>query len=673
MPVPDTEQVARDIKNSVEALLISRTSFKERFSDTDEEWGAGRRSGPCASMQGLRAVFGAVAALPDDRELWAILKPALPSLLKEWATVLDELVQSRYGGSPYDTEMLDRLRKEVERDGSPYTDTVSWALSTAVIVNYVFPLFRKNGINVDPTLTTRTRDEIAKSLRTLINAQLTKTDGGWNWGSHADMNASHLFFTWSVIQGLADYFDYVLGESAAEIDVPVDHDTKAYLEERDAALEQDAIAARDRAARFLRDRYFGVASTMTGLTYADLAGKDGEGRERISVVANPNNEIPLLYFYSYLLEGLILSNYDKNDPAVVKSRRAEMDRLYAEIKRRFALVRPAGAAGTLDPDASTMQLSFTGTVKWKGSIAEVKIKDPSLWPQILRSLVLYSYYVETPRYADEDIVGATGAYALLVADRRDGEGVGAHLWDKLAFNLSVSVRALEGLIDIYDYVRLMTERNKEPEMLVGDLAQVIAEAIYPHVRLRLHGDPQAIPVTGPPPQIATESAIPVSEVHIQRLALDASEAQSVANFTGAERLLSDRLKTIDIDRAVKKVIGERHEAISSDNPVVYDLLRSVIVICMATVSGLFAEVLQEAILSTAQAKDLVENDRMYRGPDALGNRITMAVRQLAIHEVSKAQNRETWDVAELIKQVLALSAVTPPSPQPPRGPKRASA
>ena len=672
MPIPDAEQVARDIKNAVDALLTSRGAFEHRFSDTDEEWGAGRRSGPCASMQGLRAVFGAVAALPEDRELWAIVKPALPSLMKEWATVLDELAESRYGGGPYDTETLDRLRKEVERDGSPYTDTVSWALSTSVIVNYVFPLFQLNGIVVDPALTNRTRDEIAKSLRTLINAQLTKTDGGWNWGGPTDMNASHLFFTWSVIQGLADYFDYVLGESAAEIDVPIDHDTKAYLEERDPTLEQDAIAARDRAARFLRDRYFGTASTMTGLTYADLTGRDGEGRERIFVISNPNNEIPLLYFYSYLLEALILSSYDKNDPTVVNSRRAEMDRLYAEIKRRFALIRPAGAAGTLDADASTMQLSFVGTVKWKGRLAEVKIKDPSLWPQILRSLVLYPYYVETPRFADEDIIGSTGAYTLLVADRRDGEGVGAHLWDKLAFNLAVSVRALEGLIDVYDYVRLMTERNKEPEVMVGDLAQVIAEAIFPHVRIRLRGETQAVPAVETRQQTPTASPPAMSDVYIRNLALDVSDAQSAANFTGAARLLGDRLKTIDIDRAVKKVIGERHEAISSDNPVVYDLLRSVIVICMATASELFAEVIQEAILSTASAKDLTENDRMYRGPDALGNRITMGVRQLAIHEVSKAQNHETWDIAELVKQILALSISVQPSP-PPRTPKRVSA
>lgn len=668
MPIPDADQIAREIKTTVEALLTSRSAFKERFSDSDEEWGAGGRSGPCASMQGLRAVFGAVAALPEDSELWTIVKPALPSLMNEWATVLEELVASKYGGGPYDTEMLDRLRKEVDRDGSPYTDTVSWSLSTAVVLNYIFPIFQKSGFAIDATFKTRTRNEIAKSLRTLINAQLSGGDGGWNWGALADMNSSHIYFTWSAIQGLADYFDYVLGESAAEIDAPVDAETKVYLESLDPSLEKDATDARDRAARFLRDRYFGTASTSAGLLYADLVAKDTEGRERI-VVTNPGSEIPILYFYSYLLEALILSSYDRNDPTVVNTRRAEMDRLYAEIKRRFAVVRPAGAARTLDTDQSTMQLTFFGTVKRTGRLAEVKVKDPSLWPQVLRSLVLYPYYVETPRDADENIVGSTGAYALLLGDRRDaGGGVGALLWDTVAFNLSVSVRALEGLIDVYDYVRLITEKSKGPEP-IGDLAQVIAEAIFPHVRNRLRGEAAPLPADAGTQEVATAPA--VSDVYIRTLAQDVWEEQAEANFSGATRLFGDRLKTIDPDRAVKRVIGERHETIKSDNPVVFELLRSIIIICTATVSELFAEVLQEAILSAASAKDLAENDRLYRGPDALSNRIAMAVRQVAIHEVEKAQRRETWDLTELIKQIIALAGPTAPAP-PPRGAKKGS-
>lgn len=658
--MPDADQVAREIKTTVEALLTSRSAFKElRFSDSDEEWGAGGRPGPCASMQGLRAVFGAIAALPEDRELWATVKQALPSLLSEWSTVLDELAASRYGGAPYDTEMLDRLRKEVDRDGSPYTDTVSWSLSTSAVLNYIFPIFERSGFAIDVAFKTRTRNEISKSLRTLINAQLSKSDGGWNWGTPADMNSSHIYFTWSAIQGLADYFDYVLGESVAEIDVPVDEETKAYLESLDASLEKDATDARDRAARFLRDRYFGTASTSTGLLYADLVAKDTEGRERI-VVANPGSEIPILYFYSYLLEALILSSYDRNDPTVVNTRRAEMDRLYAEIKRRFAMVRQAGAARTLGTDQSTMQLTFCGTVKRTGRLAEVKVKDPSLWPQVLRSLVLYPYYVETPRDADENIVGSNGAYELLLGDRRDaGGGVGALLWDTVAFNLSVSVRALEGLIDVYDYLRLI-EKSKGPDP-IDDLAQVIAKAIFPHVRTRLRGEAAPLPADAGTQEVATAPA--VSDVYIRSLALDVSDAQTEANFSGAARLLGDRLKTIDVDRAVKRVIGERHEAINSDNPVVFELLRSIIIICTATVSELFAEVLQEAILSAASAKDLAENDRLYRGPDALSNRIAMAVRQVAIHEVEKAQRHETWDLTELIKQIIALAGPIAPAPQ----------
>lgn len=660
MPLPAADQVAVDIKAACEALLNSRRLLGGRFSDTDNEWGAAGDFGPCASMQGLRAIFGALAALPEDRELLAIVKPAFSGLLEEWSVVLEELRTSHYGGKPYDGDgALDRLRTEAEKDGSPYTDTVSWALSTSVMLNYVFHVCEANGLRVAPEITSRTREEIARSLRLLIGLQ-TK-DGGWNWGAPSDLNAGHLYFTWSAIQGLADLFDYVIGESENEIDVKPDDDTKAFLLERDASVLRDAERSRDEAARFLRERYVGTALTSTGLSYGDLATKDAQGRERINVT-NPGSDIPLLYFYAYLLEALILASYDKSDPTLVSNRRAEMDRLYAEIKRRFSAVRAAGAAKTLDVVASTVQVNFYGTQKKAGKVAEVKVKDPSMWPQILRALVLYPYYVETPRYADEDVIGATGAYALLLDDRRPADSdAGATLWDAQAFNLAISVRALEGLIDVYDYVRLMTEKAREKETDVrADLAQLLADAIYPHVRVRIRDDSAS---KGTP--VAPAAAMPaaaVSDVYIRELALDVADAQTTANLAGAARLLQQRVKTLDVDRAVNHVIGREHETFNNDNPVACDILRSLIIINIATVSQLFGELVQEAIFSTANTKELGEAESSYRGPEALSNRITLAIRQVLLHELSRAQSRDTWDIEAFVRQILNL-APPPPTPQ----------
>lgn len=657
MSLPDTARVSQDIKTAVEALLASRAAFGGRFSDSDSEWGAAGDSGPTASMQGLRGAFGAVAALITDRELWAIVKPHFPSLMDEWSSSLDELAKTHYGADPYDIDgSLERIRTEIDKDGAPYTDTLSWALSTSILLNYIFPFCEEHGLRVSAELRDRTRDEIARSLRHIISLQCA--DGGWNWGTPSDLNTGHIYFTWTVIQGLADLFDYVLGESENEIHVPADEATKAYLTQNDASLFKDADAAREKAARFLRERYVGTALTSTGISYADLQIKDGKGRERI-VVHNPNSDLPLLYFYSYLLESLILASYDRNDPTLVNNRRAEMDRLYNEIKRRFSLVRSAGAEGTLEAEASSVQLTLFGTVGRRGDVPKAKIKDPSLWPQVLRTLVLYPYYVDTPRYVDEDITGPTGAYTLLLKDRRGGaDDSGGNLWDRQAFNLSISVRALEGLIDVYDYLTLMSE--KKPEPVVGtDLAQILADAILPHVRLRIGSEQKPIP-----PISAPSSAAPVPEVYIRNVALEISDAQTTANFAGAATLLGGRLKTIDVNRAVNQVIGKDHETFANENPVAYDIVRTTIIVCITTVSQLFAELLQEAVLSTAPAKDLGDNESVYKGPDALSNRITLGIRQVMLQELSRAQAREVWDVEGWVRQLLAIAAAPAPSGKP---------
>jgi hypothetical protein len=674
MPIPQADEIAIEIKTTVQALLESREALNGRFSDTDANWGAGTRPGAFSSMQGLRAIFGALAALPEDRELWAIVKPAMDSLLAEWSETLDRLTSTNYGLDPYDADRsFERLRTEFEAT-APYTETVSWSLSTAVAINFILPSCTTHlQMSVDPIMVEKTRDEIGRSVRLLIKLQAD--DGGWSWGSRSCLNAGHLYFTWSVVQGYADYFDYVLGESENEIGISPDHDTRQHLKRRDKSLEDDAKVSRDRGAQFLRDRYLGTAVTATGLAFTDLVTKDENGHNRITV-SNPGSDLPLLYFYSYLLEALILSSYDRNDPTVVAARRADMDRLYTEIKRRFALVRPAGMARQLDTEQSTVQITLSGKQVVKGRVVnEVAIKDPGLWPQMLRTLVLYPYYVETPRYEDEDIVGSTGAYALLIGDRRnDADETGALLWDREAFNLSITVRALEGLIDVYDYVRLLSER--EPEQVTAgassEVMKVLADALYPHVRLRLRTDTEAVVV--PPAAPAQETERP-SEFDLRSRSIEAADSQIEVNFVGARTQLSKRVQTLDVQNVLEQVLGPEHEMFQQENPVAYEITKSVVVICIATVSRLLHEIVQEAVLSTAPIKELTEYSDAVggeKGIDSLGKRVRLVLRELGRQEMASASRKEAWDVEAIVKHILSL-APPPAAPPPPRSTRRGTA
>ncbi|MGZ5440743.1 MAG: hypothetical protein ACXW5U_01260 [Thermoanaerobaculia bacterium] len=668
MSLPTADQIAAEIRRTVDGMLASRKN--DRFTDSDKDWGAGGEVGVAASMQGLRGVFGALAALPDDRELWATVKPYQASLLKEWQTAMAELAATNYGPDPYDSNQdFDSLRKEADGTLAPYVDTVAWAVSTSVMINYLTPLAETNwGVRPDKALVNQTRDEIARSVRLLINLRLD--DGGWGWGRPIDLKASHIYFTWTAIQGLADYFDYVLGDSKDEIEIPPDEATRSELRARDAALEDDAAKARDGAAQFLRDAYLGAALSSNGLTFADLETRVTAGAPPRVWLIDQGSNIPLLYFYSYLLEALILSSYDRNNPAVVGSRRGEMDRLYVEIKRRFAQVRPKASAGDLDPAKSTSQLHFSGEKqrgRGAGPVNSFQVNDPGLWPQILRTLVLYPYYVERPKLPDEDIIGSAGAYALLLNDRRKDGDESAHLWDRLEFNLAITTRALEGLIDVYDYVRLLAAKSREDETVASPLplAEMLADALYPQIRIRLQSDGEMAPAP------ISSDLSSVSDVSVRKVALGAGEDALSKQAAAATHLLLQRLITMD-SKAVKgfvdEVIGKDHDSFSRNNPVAYQLVKTIVVVSMVTASRLFSQILQEAIFAVATDTEVNDSKESFQGETALYKRIQLALKELVRHELAS----DTWSVEQAIQQLLILVG-TPPTPPPPTRGRRANA
>jgi hypothetical protein len=663
--LPTAEQIALEIKLTIDGLLTSRV--EERFTDSDADMGADGDPGPVASMQGLRGIFGALAALPEDRELWALVKPYHASLFKEWQTVLDELAASNYGVEPYDAKLVfHELRQEHDSVPGPYVDTVAWAISSSVIINYVLPIATRNwGISVDAAFVDRTREEISRATRLLLDLQLPS--GGWGWGRAVDLSVGHLYFSWTAIQGLADYFDYILGDSKDEIDVAVDRETLAVLETRDVKLQADAENARQKAAQFLREEYLTAALSNNGLTFRDLETKV-DGIPRVTV-KDPGSDLPIIYFYSYLLEALILSSYDQNNPAVVASRRSEMDRLYTEVKKRFAQVRAKAASDPLDADKSTAQITIHSAARRSRSTDprhSHTFKDPGLWPQVLRTLVLYPYYVERPKFPDEDVIGSSSAYSLLLSDRRTKEQRPAPLlWDRYDFNLSITTRALEGLIDVYDYIRLVNKRIEDDmeDSAPPALADVLIEALYPHLRLRLQAENDIIGAVPP-------AAPPVSEAYVRNISLGAAEDGLSKTSAQAAHILMTRLLTMDA-KAVKgfvdEVLGEKHDVFSRDNPTAYQLVRTIIVVCMATVSRLLPQILQEAVFVVGTSDEVSENERSYKGDAALYKRIRLALKEVMRHEIGT----DGWEVDAAVRQLLLLMSATP-APPPPRGRSRAN-
>jgi hypothetical protein len=476
--MPTRDEMAHEIGAALLQLVTQRQTISSSrlrmFTDADSNWGAGGKFGPYASLQGLRAVMGGLMAVKGHEDIWQTLQPHIPSLLDEWRSVLDD--PQRFSSCrPYlGNEMLDLLLNDQSAEVKTFTDTTSWLLSTALCFHISLPEFQKRGI-VGGDLPARTKEAVVESLTRLIGAQLD--DGGWSFGGRSSDEHGHLYFTWGALQGYADFGDYVLGESADQIGVGADSDFIDYV---GAELIAKFNESRTRSSVFLKSQYM-TPALGNGIDFKVLTTK---GSASLLSVEALGSEIPLLYAYAYMQESLILNGVDKEGiPSIgysASQAREEMQKLQQIISDRFESVK-VELRGTPDRaravEISTFFLKATGKKKNRPITPEFTFKDPSLWPQLVRTFVLYPYYVERTNVPDRF---AFDAYRLLTEDRRGAaEEPGAGLWDHDSFNLSVTSRAVEALIDIYDYVELFPHEAAPP---AGDLASMLAAALAPHLQ-----------------------------------------------------------------------------------------------------------------------------------------------------------------------------------------------
>jgi hypothetical protein len=478
------ESIATELRTAIKHLLAARRELKKGgFTDDDDtEWGLKKKSGSYASMQGLRTIAGVLIAIGDS-ETAGLVRPDLKSLLDEWFGVMASsgktasVPDAFCGYEPYEQNAALIVKTTTRKT---WTDSVSWALSTAVAWNYLFTNHEALVGKVSDALREQTRDMLGAAARELLALQLS--DGGWSWGDSSVCKASHLYFTWTAAQALADMYDYIFGDSAKQIGVERDNKTWTALQQR--GLSESALRdAAAKAAAFLDARY--VDAAISGSLTYELFTSDGLTLNKPDPDAH---QIPLLYYYSYLLEALILTSFDNSSEGNAKRVDALRDVLDKRFREVLAIDEQADAAAVLTAESSTMSLTLyrAGTKPML-----VPMRDPSLWGQLLRTAVLYAYYVNWTNVPDPLVLGASGAYWRVIADRWNKAGtIGEGLWDKVAFNLSVTCRAMESLVDVYDYVaRLEREESKLTSELPASsqLAEVLAAAVLPYIQEQLRG------------------------------------------------------------------------------------------------------------------------------------------------------------------------------------------
>ena len=278
MNAPNLPVTARSIAEQILAALSDLLNARRetgRFSDSDSKWGLEMKPSLFGSMQGLRTVTGGLMAFPDSV---SIVEHDLASLFDEWSTLALDPEKGLFFAAPQPWQE-EQVHALLGAKHLRSTESLSWALSTATAFNY---LFRTN-----PDLADRFSSHLPR-VRAIIVEAINETfasqnqDGGWSWGDPAA--ESHLYFTWTMLQAIADIFDYIYGESSKFIGIDRDTETAAYLEGRIIKAEDKLTQSRQRAREFIHTKHV-ASDVIRELTYAQL-------RTRTITVKRADHETP---------------------------------------------------------------------------------------------------------------------------------------------------------------------------------------------------------------------------------------------------------------------------------------------------------------------------------------------------------------------------------------------
>jgi hypothetical protein len=621
--------VAEQILAALSDLLKARRETG-RFSDSDGRWGLEMKPSLFGSMQGLRTVTGVLMAFPAAA---AIMEQDLASLFDEWSILALDPDKGFFFAAPQPWQE-EQIHALLGAKHLRSTESLSWALSTAVAISY---LFRTNPDLADrfSSHLPRVRAIIVEAINETFASQLQ--DGGWSWGDPS--GESHLYFTWTMLQCIADIFDYIYGESSKFIGIERDTETAAYLEGRIIKAEDKLTQCRERAIDFLESKY--VAAAVAGdLTYEQLT----TSTITLKRPEHDTSQVPLLYCYSYLLESLILGGYDQRNA----SSSSNVMKIRDVVNQRAQHVLAAEAA-QLTAENSTLEIAIRGHDS-RNREHTILYRDPCLWPQLLRTSVLYPYYVDWTSKPDPLILNSGGAYEQVLTDRRH-ENPGNGLWDEEAFNLSITCRSIEALIDVYDYVERLERKPApiRPPTTAGDLTKVLADALLPHLTPLVQGfvdeyisdQTQAAAAAAPTLESDADLKRQIGD-HVQtyvRSQLQRLESAVEPNIVG---------KKLTPDEIAKKLL-EDQAPLSPDE---YDCFRAIATIAFVTCKALLPEIIAESVL---QAATPTQKTECAKEPDRMSGMAFDGLSALAGHWSS--ENRPV-DMKTVVRTALSKPAST---------------
>jgi hypothetical protein len=415
-----------EISNEIKAELFKQYEKRGGFSDADNN------SGLILNCAGLTSILLLKNGLENDIKY---SETEVLTIKKVYKEILDYINVYGYDATPFLTSERTKNYFLPGKEYS-YTDSVSWVLSVFVQLWNADKL--ESGVLIDEDYRENVKILIKNTL-VLINESSTELGG---WGFTRGCPGPDIYYSYTISESLADFADYILGESLEEGIGNKDQELIDYLSNELV----DAINERRRqTAKWLVDSFILNSKNKLGeilINPFDVSGETFLGLEEAE-------KFKLLYYTFFVIDMLIINNADLifKESAQLISQSIEhgiyLSRIYFDKARK---TRNHADGWWNDKVLSELNIDFAShpSINTK-NLSNNKIKEPGLVPLALRCNVLYSFYIsDGPDNKIDEF------YKILLEEKNSQED-DHRLWDLISYNLLITERAIEGLIDYIDY------------------------------------------------------------------------------------------------------------------------------------------------------------------------------------------------------------------------------
>lgn len=402
---------------------------------------------------------------------------------------------------------------------SGYVDTITWVLSSMILTRYSQ---RKGIIEISQQTKEQMVELIAKAFGMLLSSQ--RDDGTWGFMTDPKSKIA-IYFTYSANATIADFFDYIVGEiESVEVDSEQagfqyrDEEVLNYLNSSlGYDVEARASEARRKTATWLVRECIPLLSKLSECIYKE--GQDysdigiWEQRARINDEYYDDVNFIQLYYVYYIIDMLTLTYSDD----VFKEIIADPERL-KELSSNYAKRMPKPEIRYFFKEIPSSELyeqmykaiveqsiqaarnnfmiaSRTGNEFWISEQSELRVQwdhededvhyniqgalnkarditDPALVPMSLRANTCFCYYISNEKDFSLDRL-----YQMIIDSRakEDDAGCRINLWDDMSYNLQVTERCIEAIVDYHDYILKFGEDDAQGAVEKTEVSQVVRE------------------------------------------------------------------------------------------------------------------------------------------------------------------------------------------------------